>query len=178
MGLRVPLVFRANAAQRAVALVLASASLLVAGYWMSLAIPSFPKLLYQLKLAQSQNGDATAFIWLSLAASCASALVAGIVFLSATLALALIEGTQVVADEHGITVECGLLPASVARMLGAGRIPWKNIIKAEKRWFCFVLQGQAEHGCPPTKKAIGFLMVDQLERLIFLIIKSSPNLKL
>ena len=170
------MIFRASKGQRAVALLLAAATTLVSGYSVSLITPNLPRMLYQLKLAQSQ-GEATMLIWLSLVLACIAALMAGIVFLAALVMLALIEGTQVRVDELGVTVKCTLLPPAAARLFGQGHIAWENITKLERRFAFFVLQGQKDMGGLQKKTTIRFLMVDQLERLILLIIEHSKKLR-
>ena len=169
--------FRASAIQRAIAVTLALGCLLVAGRGMSLMIQNLPRIWYQFKLAQSQS-EPTTLIWSSLVAACIAMLIAGVVLLLAILALMLIEGTQVLVDELGITVECPLLPGPIARRFGAGRLTWKNITKIERRKMCFVLHGGAEPNGANGKETVGFLLVDRLEYLIFLIMERSPNLKL
>ncbi|MDR0498275.1 MAG: hypothetical protein LBH03_00900 [Holophagales bacterium] len=179
MNSATPLIFRASAAQRAVAVTLALGCLLVAGRGMSLMLQNFPKIWYQLKLAQSQSGESTIFIWLSLIVGCVAVLIAGFVLILAILTLMLIEGTQVLVDELEITVECPLLPGPLARRLGAGRIPWKQVTKIERRRMYFVLRGETSSNKPGSaSKEIKFLLVDELEHLIFIIMERSPNLKL
>jgi hypothetical protein len=152
--------------------------MLAAGRGASLAIQSLPKIWYQLKLAQSQGDEPTALIWLSLALACAALLIAGAALLLAILTLVIIEGTQVLVDEIGITVLCTLLPGPMGRRLGAGYIPWKNVAVIERRKMCFVVQGNVAPDKPKSKETVRFLLVDELDRLIFLIIERSPNLKL
>jgi hypothetical protein len=173
-----PSLFRASAAQRSIAVILTLGCLLVAGYGMSLAAQNFPKMWRMLKLAQSLPGEPTALIWLGIAAACAAALLAGAVLVLAALALVLIEGTQILVDELGITVECPLLPKPIAAWLGAGRILWKNVSRIERRTMHFVLHGGAGPDKPVGKAKIRFLFVDQLELLIFIVIERSPNLNL
>jgi hypothetical protein len=173
-----PLVFRASVVQRAIAVTLTLGCLLIAGYGMSLVAQNFPRMWRILKLAQSQVGEPTALIWLSIIAACIAALLAGAVLLLAVLSLVLIEGTQILVDELGITVDCQLLPKPIARRLGGGRILWKNVSGIERRRMYFVLYGGTGPNKNDGKEKIGFLFVDQLERLIFLVIERSPNLSL
>jgi hypothetical protein len=173
-----PSVFRASAAQRSVAAILTLGCLLVAGYGMSLAAQTFPKMWRLLKFAQSQPGEPTALIWLGIAAACVAALLAGAALVLAALALVLIEGTQILVDDLGISVDCQLLPRPIARRLGAGRVLWKNVSRIERRTMHFVLHGDAEPNNSVGKAKIRFLFVDQLELLIFIVIERSPNLNL
>jgi len=173
-----PLVFRASPAQRATALILALGCLLVSGRGMSLMIQNFPSMWYQLKLAQSQAGEPTFFIWASLAAACLAMLISAIVLVLVIVMFLLIEGTNILTDELGISVECQLLPQPIAKRLGAGRILWTDVTKIERRRMYFVLYGQEKPENPLNNAMIKFLLADQLDRLIFLIIDRSPNLKL
>jgi len=177
MNTATPLIFRASAIQRAIAVTLVLGCLLVAGRGMSLMIQNLPRIWYQLKLAQSQS-EPTTLIWLSLATAFIAMLITCAVLLLAMLAFMLIEGTQVLVDELGITVECPLLPGPIARRFGAGRLSWKSITKIERRKMCFVLHGDAEPNSANGKEIVSFLLVDKLEHLIFLIMEHSPNLKL
>jgi hypothetical protein len=178
MNLTTPLIFRASAAQRAVAFILALGCLFVAGRGILMVFQNVPKIWYQLKLAQSHVGEPTALIWFSLIMACLGVLIAGVLLLLTTLTLIVIEGTQVLVDDLGILVECTLLPGPFARRLGAGRIQWKDVTRIERRKMFFVLQGQDDPNGAKTKEIIRFLFVDELERLIILIIERSPNLKL
>jgi len=178
MNSSTPLMFRASSVQRAIAVTLVLGCFLVAGRGVSLMIQNVPRIWYQLKLAQSQGGEPTALIWLSLVLACATILIAGVVLLFAMFALMLIEGTQVIVDELGITVECPLFPGPIARRFGAGRIPWKNITRIERRKMCFVLHGHSEPNCANNSEIVRFLLVDRLDYLIFIIMERSPDIKL
>ncbi|MDR2561547.1 MAG: hypothetical protein LBC63_07235 [Holophagales bacterium] len=173
-----PLVFRAGPAHRATALILALGCLLVSGRGMSLMIHNFPHIWFQLKVAQSQAGEPTFFIWASLVAACLAVLVSGIVLVLVIVMFLLIEGTHILTDELGISVECQLLPQPIARRLGAGRILWKNVTKIERRRMYFVIFGEDKPENKLNNAMIKFLLADHLDRLIFLIIDRSPNLKL
>ncbi len=107
------------------------------------------------------------------------AVVAGSLLLLATLlGLLLVEGSQVLVDELGLAVEHNALPAPLARKLGAGRLLWKRIARLEHSGPFFVLRGGGEPGhAGPKDPTLRFLMVDQLERLILIILERSPNLK-
>ncbi|MDR2696985.1 MAG: hypothetical protein LBB40_00740 [Holophagales bacterium] len=173
-----PLIFRASSAQIAVVITLVLGCLLVTGYGMSLMFKNLSEIWYQLKLAQSQSGESTVLIWISLIAGCFVMLIAGVVLLLAVLALVLIEGTQVLVDEFGISVECPLLPGPIARIFGVGRLSWKKVTKIERRKMYFVLRGETAPNKSSSKETIKFLLVDNLEYLIFIIMERSPNLKL
>ena len=171
------LIFRASAAQRGIAFILTLGCLWVAGRGMALALQTAPKIWHELKLAQSQAGEPTALIWLSLVATCLALLIAGLVMLLAILAYLLIEGTQIHIDELGLSVLCLHLPSPVAKRLGSGRILWKNISSIERGGFYFALYGQ-ETPNTKNKEVVKFLVVEHLEKLIFIVMERSPNLKL
>jgi hypothetical protein len=171
-----PLVFRASAAHRAVTVSLALGCLLVSVRGGFSVVQDAPKMLEQLKLAHSL-GEPTTAIWLSLTASLLAILVAGTVSVLSVLVLALVEGTQILVDECGISVDCPLLPRPLARMLGAGRIPWESVSSVGRRWMRFVVTGNAVANGSKGCHSVGFLFVDQLERLMFIIMERSPNLK-
>jgi hypothetical protein len=173
-----PLVFRASAAQRAVSVSLALGCLLIAVRGGHAAALAAPKAWGQLKLAHSMGGEPTALIWLALAASLLALLAAGAALALSALAIALVEGTQVIVDGHGIAVECQLLPAPVARRLGAGRMRWEDVTGVGRRKARFVVTGGAGPDGPKRGGSIGFLFVDQLERLVLIVMERSPNLKL
>jgi len=177
MNFGTPLIFRASAAQRAVVITLTLGCLLVAGHGMSLMFKSLSRIWYQLKLAQSLSGESTVSIWLSLIVGCFAMLIVGLLLLLAILALILIEGTQVLVDELGISVDCPLLPGPIARIFGSGRLSWKKVTKIERRKMHFVLYGETVPNKPTSKEAVKFLVVDDLEQLIFIIMERSPNLK-
>jgi hypothetical protein len=172
-----PLVFRASAAQRAITVSLALGCLLISVRGGHLMAQSLPKVLYQLKLARCME-EPTLFIWLSLALSLAVLLAAGAAMAFSVLALVLVEGTQVIVDGHGIAVECPLLPGPLARRLGAGRVPWESIAGVGRRKARFVVTGGTCSKGPKRNVSVGFLFVDELERLMLLVIERSPNLKL
>jgi hypothetical protein len=140
-------------------------------------VQNVPKVLDQLKLAQSLGGESTALIWLSLAVALLVLLVAGVVSVAAVLLMALVEGTQVFVDEYGITVDCPLLPGPLARRLGAGRIPWQSVTGVGRRWMRFVVVGDVGQKGQKGSNSVGFLFADQLERLVLIIVECSPNLK-
>jgi len=173
-----PLVFRASASQRAVTVSLALGCLLVAVRGGHMAAQNLPKVWGQLKFAHSIGGEPTALIWLSLAAALLALLAAGLVLVFSVLALALVEGTQVIVDECGIAVECPLLPGPLARRLGAGRIPWENVASIGRRKMRFVVRGNKGANQLEGSDSVYFLFADELERLMFLVMERSPNLNL
>jgi hypothetical protein len=177
-----PLVFRPSGAQRTLSALLFAGSWLVGIRALVLLINNMPRLTAALRQAAAA-GEPTALLWVWLVAGVLLCLAGGFLLLFSLLGLILIEGTQVLVDEIGITVEHAGLPRALARRLGAGRLPWKHLLRLEKGKVFFILRG----GPPPdepvssllalnTPCTLKFLLVDQLERLINIILESSPNL--
>jgi hypothetical protein len=177
-----PLIFRPSLAQRALAVLLCAGSWLVGIRAMSFlmnAVQGLATILHQ-SLAL---GEPTSRLWLVLIVSLALCLIAGLLLLCSTLGLLLIEGTQVMVDEMGITVDHAGLPRPLARRLGAGHLPWKYVVRMEKGRIFFLLKGGVPPQEPVSELASGhgrttlkFLMVDELERLVLVIMEKSPNL--
>jgi hypothetical protein len=161
------------------------AFLLFAGSWLSgfraleVILQHLPSLRFALRAARAQ-GDPTALLWALLAASLAGALLSGALLLGSLLFLVLVEGTHVVVDQLGLAVEITLLPAPLARRLGAGRLGWKRIRALERRSFFFVLKGGAVPQLPGEllERDLRFLVVHEMERLVLTILERSPNLKM
>jgi len=127
-------------------------------------------------------GEPTAWQWLGLVSAISACCAGGVLLLLSVLALVLVEGSQVLVDELGIAVDLGGLPGFLSRRLGAGRLTWKDITGIGKGHFFFVLQGGGspeDAALPATRRPpiLRFLVVDELERLILLIIERSPNLR-
>ena len=91
----------------------------------------------------------------------------------------LIEGTQVLVDDLGMQWNT-ILPGWLARRLGAGRLTWKQVTQVDKGRFFFQIHGEApqEAPAPAFRPVLRFLVVDELERLMLLVLERSPNLKL
>jgi hypothetical protein len=175
-----PLVFRPSLAQRAAALLLFAGSWLVGVRGLVQVIQHLPRLLAHIRLAE-MNSEPTLGPWVALVASVAACLAGGVLLLLSILFLLCIEGTQVLVDEIGLTVELGPVPGPLARRLGAGRLTWKQVGCLEKGRFFFILRGggDAETGLANLRgkdPVLRFLVVDQLDRLILTILERSPNL--
>ena len=177
-----PLVFRPSAAQRAITALLCAGSWVVGIRGLFLLITSLPRLLTNLRLANA-NHEPTFLIWAGIAAAVLLCLAAGVLVLLSLLGLLLIEGTHVLVDESGITVEHAGLPRPVAARMGAGHLPWKQVVKLEKGRAFFIVRGGMPEGGPAdpltrhyARTTLKFLLVDELERLILLILERSPNL--
>ena len=180
MSTTTPLAFRPSAVQRATALVL------FVGSWMaglrvgSELIHHFPRIWVSLHLAQAA-GESTLSLWALLVLS-GLACVLGLGGLLASLAMViLLEGTHVLVDQLGLTVEIHLLPPTLARWAGAGRLTWKRVGGLRRQGPFFVVAGGGEGPAGPGElvdPTLRFLLVDELETLVNLILDRSPNLKL
>jgi hypothetical protein len=145
-------------------------------------IQHLPRILALIRLAEF-NAEPTLRLWAALASSVAACVAGGILLLLSVLFLLLIEGTQVLVDEMGISVELGPVPGALARRLGAGRLTWKQVARLDKGRVFFILRGEgekderAEGERRPVLPVLRFLVVDQLDRLILTILERSPNLQ-
>jgi hypothetical protein len=182
MSTSTPLIFRPSFAQRALA------ALLSAGIWVAGTLGvvrlagNFPRLVNGLHLAAAA-GEPTVHFWIAIIASLALCLVAGFVALCFAVTLVLVEGTHIMVDESGITVDHVGLPRTMAIRLGAGHLPWNHVKRLEKGKLFFILRGgpaQDEPASPLAehyaKTTLKFLLVDELERLILIILERSRNL--
>jgi len=177
MSTATPLVFRPSVTQRTLAALLCAGSWLVGVRALVLLIQLIPRLHAALWLART-TGESPWMIYLALAAAISACVVGGILLLLAVLALLLIEGCQVLVDDLGIAVVLGGLPGGLARKLGAGRLGWKQVSSLEKGRFTFVIKGAGDPtGQPGPAPTLHFLVVDELERLVLLILERSPNLR-
>ena len=177
-----PLVFRPSLAQRALSALLCAGSWLVGVRGLFLLLGNLPRLTASLRHAIAA-GEPTFQFWIWIGLSLALCLAGGLLLLFSALGLILIEGTQIVVDEAGITVEHAGLPRPLAIRLGAGHLPWKHVLRLEKGKIFFILRG----GVPKeaagdvlaahyAKSTLKFLLVDELERLILIVLERSPNL--
>ncbi len=177
MSVGSPLVFRPSFAQRAMAMLLFAGSWLVGVRALAQIMERLPVLRASLKVAESA-GEPTWSFWIAVTAA-VGAVVAGSLLLAGTLlGLLMVEGSQVLIDELGLSVEHNALPTPLARKLGAGRLLWKQIARIDRSGPFFVLRGGGEPGRGDRKDPnLRILLVDELERLIFTILERSPNLK-
>jgi len=177
-----PLVFRPSLAQRALTALLCAGSWLVGIRGLFLLLTNLPRLTAGLRQAEAA-GEPTLTFWIWILVSVALCLAGGFLLLFSALGLVLIEGTQILVDESGITVEHAGLPRPLAIRLGAGHLPWKHVLRLEKGRIFFILRGGLPKGEPAsaiTAQAAGstlkFLVVDELERLILIVLERSSNL--
>ncbi len=172
-----PLVFRPSFSQRAVAILLWVGSWLVGVRSLSLLVEHLPRVRGLLMAAEAAQ-EPSALLWVQLVAMVLAAILAGLILAASTLGMLLVEGTHVVADELGISVELAALPGFLGRRLGAGRLPWKHVTRLARRGPFFVLEGQEEPAPGSLEDPrLRFLMVDEMERLVLLVMERSPHLR-
>ncbi len=178
MSTATPLVFRPNPLQRTLALLLCAGSWFVGARAVASLLEQMPPLHAAIVGARAV-GDDPWLAWLLMTLSIAAVLVAAILLLASILCLVLMEGTQVFVDEMGIAVELAYLPKGFAHWLGAGRIPWKKVgtLKRSGPLFVIVCDGRNTEGAAGEPLSpIRFLVVDEIERLVNLILERSPNI--
>jgi hypothetical protein len=181
MTVSTPLVFRPSLAQRTVSALLCAGSWIVGLRTLALLLQNLPRLHWALRQAQA-TGEPTAWLWVIFVSAIAACLAGGGLLLLSVLLLVLVEGSQVLVDELGISVDLGGLPGFLTRRLGAGRLVWKDITAIGKKSFFFFIKGaespgQAPAPLPGSAPVLRFLVVDELERLVLLILERSPNLR-
>lgn len=179
MAATTPLAFRPSPAQRAIALLLCAGSWLVGVQGLARLLQNTPRLLDALRATEA-SGEPTLALWTALIAGLAAVVAGGLLLLLAALGLLLIEGTQVLVDDLGLAVELTALPGPLARRLGAGRLTWKQVTGVQKGRFFFQIHGGGgqEAPSPEAPPVLRFLVVDELERLLLIVLERSPNLKL
>lgn len=177
MSTSTPLVFRPNLAQRALAALLCVGSWMVGVRAMAAFIESLPRMTRALKVAE-MAGEPTLSLWFHLIAALAALVFAGGLLLLSILGFLMVEGSVVLVDELGISVEHHLLPGPIGRWLGAGRLTWKQVSYLKRTGPFFVLQGAStDHNSGFNPRPLKFLLVEELQRLVSLILERSPNLR-
>jgi hypothetical protein len=159
------------------------AMLLFAGSWLvgvrALAqiLERLPVLRASLKVAEATSEPTWSF-WVAIAAAIGAVVAGSALLLGTLLGVLMVEGSQVMVDELGLSVEHHALPTSLARKAGAGRLLWKRVARLERSGPFFVLRGGGASDPGSLKDpTLRFLLVDELERLILTILERSPNLK-
>ena len=159
------------------------AMLLFAGSWLvgvrALAqiVERLPVLRASLKVAEAA-GEPTWSFWVAVAAAFGAVVAGSLLLLGTLLGVLMVEGSQVLVDELGLSVEHNALPAPLARRLGAGRLLWKQVSRLERSGPFFVLRGGGEAGTTLRKDPnLHFLMVEELERLVLMILERSPHIR-
>lgn len=159
------------------------AMLLFAGSWLvgvrALAqiLERLPVLRASLKVAESA-GEPTWSFWIAVTAAIGAVVAGSMLLLATLLGVLMVEGSQVLVDDLGLSVEHNALPGPLARWFGAGRLLWKRVSRVERSGPFFVVRGDGEPGAHLTRDPnLRILMVDELERLILTILERSPNLK-
>ena len=177
MSVGSPLVFRPSFAHRAMAMLLFAGSWLVGVRALAQILERLPVLRASLKVAEGA-GEPTWSFWVAIIAAIGAVVAGSLLLLGTLLGVLMVEGSQVLVDDLGLSVEHNALPMPLARKLGAGRLPWKRISRLEHSGPFFVLRGGGEPGASgPDDPNLRFLLVDELERLVLTILERSPNLK-
>ncbi len=172
-----PLVFRPSFAQRAMAMLLFAGSWLVGVRALAQIMERLPVLRASLKVAETA-GDPTWSYWVAVTAAIGAVVAGSVLLLGTLVGVLMVEGSQVLVDDLGLSVEHGALPTPLARRFGAGRLLWKQVSRIERSGPFFVLRGGAEVATSLSKDpTLRILLVDELERLVFTILERSPNLK-
>ncbi|MFM8234233.1 MAG: hypothetical protein ACKN9J_03995 [Holophagaceae bacterium] len=140
-------------------------------------VEKLPSLWTQVHFLKLQ-GESPEFLYGSISLLAVSGVTSVVVLVLSLLFLILVETTQVVIDDLGITVQHHFIPAGLSRYLGGGRLPWKQIVKLRRRFFLFQLHAEPDPETPHSLKVlqIHFVLVDYLEELITIIVNKSPRL--
>ena len=171
-----PLIFRPSVAQRTLSALLCAGSWLVGVRALAQILERLPVLRASMKVAESA-GEPTWSFWIAVTAALGAVVAGSLLLLGTLLGVLMVEGSQVLVDELGLSVEHNALPTTLARKLGAGRLLWKRVSRLERSGPFFVLRGGGEPGYTgPRDPNLRILMVDELERLILTIYERSPNL--
>jgi len=173
-----PLVFRPSHLQRTLALLLCAGSWMVGARALASLFEQMP-VIHKVIVEARAVGDDPWMAWLLMTLAIMAVLAAGVLLLASILGLVLMEGTQVYVDELGIAVELAFLPKGFAHWLGAGRIPWKHVGTLKRSGPLFVIQGDGRDSAAASGEPLApvrFLVVDEIERLVNLILERSPNI--
>lgn len=180
MSITTPLAFRPSFLQRTTAV------LLFVGSWMvglrvgSELIRQLPRLWVHIHQAQAA-GEPVFGLWLLFSSAILVALLGLGGLLVSLLLVVMLEGTHVLADELGLTVQVHLLPPTLARWAGAGRLSWKHVGVLRRSGPFFVVDPVSGARPDPghlREPTLRFLLVDELETLVTLIVDRSPNVKI
>lgn len=159
------------------------AMLLFAGSWLvgvralAQVLERLPLLRVSLKVAETA-GEPTWSFWIAIVAAIGAVVAGSLLLLGTLLVVLMVEGSQVLVDELGLSVDHAALPTPLARWLGAGRLPWKRVSGLEHTGPFFVLRGGGDPAPgAPRDPDLRFLMVEELEILVLTILERSPNLR-
>jgi len=171
-----PLVFRPSFAQRAMAMLLFAGSWLVGVRALAQIMERLPVLRASLKVAEAA-GEPTWSFWVAVSAAFGAVVAGSLLLLGTLLGVLMVEGSQVLVDDLGLSVEHNALPTPLARRVGAGRLLWKQVSRIERSGPFFVLRGGGEPDLGRKDPSLRFLMVDELERLVLMILERSPHIR-
>ena len=177
MSTSTPLVFRPSVPQRTLSGLLCAGSWLVGVRAVALLLENLPRMSRALRAA-GMAGEATWGLWAQLLLALAALVMAGALLLVSILGFLAVEGSAVLVDEIGISVEHHLLPGPFGRWIGTGRLAWKQVSFLGRSGPFFLLRGGGDlESTAPHPERLRFLLVEDLERLVNLILERSPNLK-
>ena len=173
-----PLIFRPSHYHRVFAVLLFIGSWMVGIRGLAVLIDRAPKLMSCIRLARLA-GEPAYFAWACIVGLLAGCLIYGFLMTASVLGLTLIEGTVVTVDTVGISVCYELLPRRLATYFGAGYLPWNKVIRLEKHGVFFILHGeQSIVGGISFKPSVKFIVVQELERLVLIILEYGRNITL
>lgn len=160
------------------------AALLFMGSWLvgvrglAALVHALPRIKWALQAAGA-SGEPTLWLWIQSILVVALCIVAGLILAASLLLLLMVEGTQVLVDELGVSVVHQSLPTPLAKRLGAGRLTWKRIATLDRQGPFFVIRRGSETQEPSMMEDadLKFLLVEELERLVLLILERSPNIR-
>jgi len=173
-----PSIFRASFFQRVLSFVI------FCGCWFSCmsmlrqVVEKLPSLWTQAHFLKLQ-GESTSFLYSSIGILAISGLMSMVILVLSVIFLILVETTQVVIDDVGITVQHHLIPSWLSRQLGGGRLTWRRIVRLQRKFFLFQLKAESDPEIPEPLRVlqIHFVLVEYLEELITIIVNKSPHLK-
>ena len=178
-----PLIFRPSFFHRIFAILLFVGSWTTGIRGLAILIEYMPKLMSNIQRAKLV-GEPRYLFWTCVFMLVVGCLVSGLLLVTSIFAFILIEGTNITVDKIGITVTYELLPRKLATYFGAGHIPWDKIVHLEKKYgIFFVLHSEQPNGNGNNtfspylfSPSVKFIIVHELERLIFTILKCSQNI--
>lgn len=160
------------------------AALLFMGSWLvgirglAALVHALPRLSWAIKAAAAA-GEATVWLWVQAIIVVALCILAGVLLATSLLAMLLVEGSQVLVDDLGISVVHNSLPSPLARRLGAGRLAWKRVSTLDRQGPFFVVRsgGESDPSSMMENRNLKFFLVEDLERLVLLILERGSNIR-
>ncbi len=145
---------------------------------LSQIIERLPFLWTQVHFLKLQ-GESPGFLYGSIGILIVSGLLSVVILILSIIFLILVETTQVVIDDIGITIQHQVIPAWLSKRLGGGRLTWKRIVRLQRKFFLFHLSAEIDQEIPESLAVlrIHFVLVEYLEELITIIVNKSPHLR-